>query len=69
VLAVKRKHRTELNSAMEKAIKRRKGSLDSGARSAKHHNRQPRRKQAVKSIIMLHDMHEFADSFIVAADD
>jgi hypothetical protein len=54
---------------MEKAIKRRKGFLDSGARSAKHDNRQPRRKQAVKSIIMLHDMHEFADSFIVAADD
>ena len=38
-------------------------------RSAKHDNRQPRRKQAVKSIVMLHDMHEFADSFIVAADD
>ena len=43
--------------------------MDSGARSAKHDNRQPMCKQAVKSIIMLHDMHEFADSFIVAADD
>ena len=69
MLAVKRKHRTELNSAMETAIKRKKGTLDSGARSAKHHNRQPRRKQAVKSIIMLFYMDGFADAFIVAADD
>ena len=37
--------------------------MDSGAGSAKHDNRQPRRKQAVKSIIMLLYMDGFADAF------